>query len=71
MTLPDIPQRWVGHADLDAFYASVEQRDFREYRGRPEHRKPDGLTVVYPAQVLGFLALLPVPSLRRLGRQTQ
>ncbi|MCB1751666.1 MAG: DNA polymerase IV [Gammaproteobacteria bacterium] len=28
-------QCWVGHADLDAFYASVEQRDCPEYRDRP------------------------------------
>ena len=28
-------QRWVGHADLDAFYASVEQRDQPAFRGRP------------------------------------
>ncbi|MCP3971324.1 MAG: hypothetical protein GY717_13595, partial [Rhodobacteraceae bacterium] len=28
-------RRWVGHADLDAFYASVEQRDRPEYRHRP------------------------------------
>jgi len=28
-------QRWVGHADLDAFYASVEQRDCPAYRDRP------------------------------------
>ena len=27
--------RWVGHADLDAFYASVEERDCPEYRDRP------------------------------------
>jgi len=36
-----------------------------------EHRKPDGLTVVYPQQVLDFLAPLPVANLRGLGRQTQ
>ena len=36
-----------------------------------EHRKPDGLTVVYPEQVLDFLAPLAVASLRGLGRQTQ
>jgi DNA polymerase-4 len=36
-----------------------------------EHRKPDGLTVVYPDQVLDFLAPMPVASLRGLGRQTQ
>jgi DNA polymerase-4 len=36
-----------------------------------EHRKPDGLTVVTPDEVLDFLAPLPVASLRGLGRQTQ
>ena len=36
-----------------------------------EHRKPDGLTVVSPEEVLDFLAPLPVASLRGLGRQTQ
>ncbi|MEZ4230825.1 MAG: DNA polymerase IV [Polyangiaceae bacterium] len=28
-------QRWVLHADMDAFYASIEQRDHPELRGRP------------------------------------
>ena len=36
-----------------------------------EHRKPDGLTVVPPDQVLDFLAPMPVSNLRGLGRQTQ
>jgi DNA polymerase-4 len=36
-----------------------------------EHRKPDGLTVVPPGQVLDFLAPMPVANLRGLGRQTQ
>jgi DNA polymerase-4 len=36
-----------------------------------EHRKPDGLTVVSPEEVLDFLAPLPVANLRGLGRQTQ
>ena len=196
MSDPRKQQRWVGHADLDAFYASVEQRDCPEYRNRPvvvgalpghrgvvaaanyrarafgihsampiaeayrrcpdavylrpdmaryarvsreifqiletitpvvepvsvdeayldltgleklmgppeaigqeikhrildgtgltvsvgigpnrliaklgsEHRKPDGLTVIYPDQVLDFLAPMPVANLRGLGRQTQ
>lgn len=35
MTPTSTQQRWVGHADLDAFYASVEQRDCPEYRDRP------------------------------------
>ncbi|MCB1871156.1 MAG: DNA polymerase IV, partial [Gammaproteobacteria bacterium] len=36
-----------------------------------EHRKPDGLMVVHPDQVLEFLAPMPVANLRGLGRQTQ
>ena len=35
-----------------------------------EHRKPDGLMVVTPDEVLDFLAPMPVSSLRGLGRQT-
>ena len=29
------PQRKIIHVDMDAFFASVEQRDFPAYQGRP------------------------------------
>jgi DNA polymerase-4 len=35
-----------------------------------EYRKPDGLTVIHPEQVLDFLAPMPVSNLRGLGKQT-
>jgi DNA polymerase IV len=32
---PSRRQRKIIHVDMEAFYASVEQRDNLEYRGRP------------------------------------
>jgi len=33
--MTESPQRWIAHMDLDAFFASCEQRDHPEFRGRP------------------------------------
>lgn len=44
-------QRKIIHIDMDAFYASVEQRDFPEFRGKPlaVGGSPDGRGVVATA----------------------
>ena len=71
MTLQDTKPRWVGHADLDAFYASVEQRDCPEYRGRPVvvgalpgHR---GVVAAasYEARAFGIHSAMPIAEAYR------
>ena len=71
MTLPHTKQRWIGHADLDAFYASFEQRDCPEYRDRPVvvgalpgHR---GVVAAanYEARAFGIRSAMPIAEAYR------
>lgn len=66
-------ERWpriVLHADMDAFYAAVEQLDHPEYRGRPILVGPRShrgvvLTASYEARPFGVGSAMPVAEARR------
>jgi DNA polymerase-4 len=63
--------RIVAHADMDAFYASVEQLDDPRLRGRPlligsDSRRGVVLTASYEARVSGAGSAMPMQRARRL-----
>jgi len=72
MSIQQLAMRRILHIDMDAFYASVEQRDAPALRGRPlaVGGRPDRRGVVaaasYEARAFGVFSAMPMATAVRL-----